>query len=396
MKEIQIKELRGDDIDPILEMAFYAFFSSPGNVEQLIKNKPFFKEDLCYALYEDDKVVAGLMLKPIMQNVRGSVKPMCGVAEVVTKPEARRQGYANKLMNLAFVKMKEKGQIFSTLYPFKESFYERLGYISFPQYRNAIFSPSSLTNLLKEKYEGTVERVNIKDGLDIYLDFLEDFQKKTHGMGIKHRTEQDRLKESPNFWLAFAKNSEGKVIGIMTYRITGFWKELKVRSFYHENSLAKYLLLQWLANHADQVREVHLPVFPNDYPETWNNDTFWGEKGKIMNREWVPSCMGRVVIVNKLNGLNVGTGHVSIKIIDEQCEWNNTSYSFTSNNGILEVSETSDYDCELTIQGFSAIIYGCYNLDDFPFKGWGDISEEIKKTIKFLFPPAYPYLHADF
>ena len=143
MKEIRIEELRGEDIDPILEMAFYAFFSSPGNLEQMIKNKPFFKEDLCLALYENDVSVAGLMCKPIMQNVRGTIKSMCGVAEVVTKPEARRQGYSKKLMILALKKMKEQGQIFSTLYPFRESFYEKLGYITFPQYRNAIFSPTS-------------------------------------------------------------------------------------------------------------------------------------------------------------------------------------------------------------------------------------------------------------
>ena len=228
------------------------------------------------------------------------------------------------------------------------------------------------------------------------MNFLEDLQKKTHGMGIKHRTEQERLKEPPNFWLAIAKNSENKIIGLMTYRITGFWKELKVRSFYPENSLAKYLLLQFIAQHADQVREVHLPVQPNDYPETWNNDTFWGETGKIMSRDWVPSCMGRIVEVNKLGGLNVGMGHISIKITDEQCKWNNNSYSFKSSDGILEVSESSDYDCELTIQGLSAIIYGCYNLDDFSFKGWGDISEKAKILIENLFPKVYPYLHADF
>ncbi|MHA1200893.1 MAG: GNAT family N-acetyltransferase [Candidatus Heimdallarchaeaceae archaeon] len=396
MKKIRIEELQGENIDPILEMAFYAFFSSPGNLEQMIKNKPFFKEDLCLALYENDEVVAGLMCKPIMQNVRGAIKPMCGVAEVVTKPEARRQGYSKKLMNLALKKMKAQGQIFSTLYPFKESFYEKLGYITFPQYRNAIFSPTSLVSLLKENYEGKIERVNIKNGLDIYLNFLEKIQKKVHGMGIKHRTEQERLKESPNFWLTIARNNDDEVIGIMTYRITGFWKELKVRSFFYANSLAKYLLLQWLAHHSDQVREVHLPVPHHTYPETWYNDTFWGEKGKIVNREWVPSVMGRVVSVDELSGMHVGKGKVSIKITDEQCEWNNNSYTFTSNNGVLEVSKTSDFVCELTIQGFSAIVYGCYNLDDFPFKKWGNISEEAKTEIENLFPPAYPYLHADF
>jgi predicted acetyltransferase len=396
MKDAEIRDVSGDKIDSLLEMVFYAFFTTPGDIERLIKNKHYFKEDLCYAIYEDDKPVSGLMLKPIPQNVRGVIKNMCGVAEVVTNPEARRQGYAKKLMNLAYQKMKENGQVFSTLYPFKEEFYERLGYISFPQYRTAVFSPHSFVPLLKMDLEGSVERINIKDGMDIYLDFIKKIQLKNHGMGIKHDTEQARMKDEANYWLAIAKNKNGEVIGLMTYRITGFWKEIKIRHFYVDNSLAKYLLFQWIAHHADQVNEIHLPIRGDEYPETWVNDAFWGSKGKIISRDWVPSAMGRVVIVDQLSGIHVGEGSVSIKITDEQCEWNNNTYLFESKDGILDVTEATEYDCELTIQGLSAIVYGCYNLDDFPFKKWGDISKENKQKIEKLFPKMIPYLHADF
>ncbi len=393
---MKIKELRGDEIDPIFEMTLYALYSSPGNIEQLTSKKPYFKEDLVLVAYEDDKPVSGLMCKPIPQNVRGSIIPMCGIAEVVTNPEARRKGYATKLMDLSFKKMKEQNQVFSTLYPFKESFYERLGYITFPQIRTAIFSPNALVGLLKSDLGGTVERISIKDGLDIYLNFIKKIQTKIHGMGIKHDAEQVRLKDESPYWLAVAKNDDDEVIGIMTYRITGFWKELKARHFYYENSLGKYLLLQWIAHHADQVREIHLPILPEEFPETWYNDTFWGEKGKIVSREWVPSCMGRVVIINELSGLDVGSGKISIKITDEQCEWNNAIFNFESKEGKLLVSTASEFDCELSIQGLSAIIYGCYNLDDFEIKGWGKLSEEAKIKIKKFFPPVFPYLHADF
>ena len=396
MNKVEIKELRGENIDPILEMTFYAFFTTPGNLEQLAKNKPYFKEDLVLVVYENDKPVSGLMCKPIPQNVRGTMKSMCGVAEVVTNPEARRKGYAKQLMILSYEKMKEQNQVFSTLYPFKESFYERLGYITFPQYRTAIFSPNSLEDLLKMNLEGDVERINIKEGFDIYLNFIKKIQKSVHGMGIKHDVEQARLKDESAFWLAIARNNDNEVVGIMTYKITGFWKELKARHFYYENSLGKYLLLRWLAHHADQVREIHIPILPNEYPETWYGDTFWGEKGKIISRTWVPSGMGRVVLVEGMSGLHVGTGKISIKVEDEQCEWNNKIFKFESKDGILDVVKTDEFDCELSIQGLSAIIYGCYNLDDFEYKGWGKISDEIRTKILNLFPISYPYLHADF
>ena len=41
-------------------------------------------------------------------------------------------------------------------------------------------------------------------------------------------------------------------------------------------------------------------------------------------------------------------------------------------------------------------INGCYNLDDFPFKKWGEFSEESKVKVEQLFPKLTPYLHADF
>ncbi|NPD89471.1 MAG: GNAT family N-acetyltransferase [Asgard group archaeon] len=395
MNKVEIKELRGEDVDPILELAFYAFFPTPGNIELIMKRKPYMKEDTCLVLYENEKPVSGLICKPIPQNVRGVIKDMCGISEVATHPEGRRKGYAKKLMKLAFDKMKEYNQGFSTLYPFKESFYERLGYVSFPQIRTAIISAKSLVPLLNLKLDGTVERMDFEEGFETYKEFLKEIRQRIHGMGVLHDTELERHKEEKKMWVIVAKEGD-EIIGIMTYAITGFWKDVKVRDFYCKNSLAKYLFLQWFALHADQIKNVHIPIKPDEYPETWLNDTFWGEYGKIQSREWVPSCMGRVVVVESISNLKVGHGKLSAKITDDHCDWNNKHYTFEGKEGRLSVSESTDYECELSIQALSAIVYGCYNLDDFEIKGWAKLSEENKEKIRELFPKIPPHLHADF
>jgi predicted acetyltransferase len=172
---------------------------------------------------------------------------------------------------------------------------------------------------------------------------------------------------------------------------------MKIRDFYYSNSLGKYLLLQFIAVHGDQVKEIHMiNIHPDDHPETWINDTFWGANGKIINREWVPTCMGRIIQVESMTGIDVGEGNISIKVTDQYCDWNNKIFKLESENGILSVSEIDEYDCEVTIQGLSAIIYGSYNLDDFEYKGWGKISKENQKKIEKLFPQKSPFLHADF
>jgi len=395
MVKIEIKELKGEEMVHAIDLAFYAFSPSPGSAEKMKGLLPYFKDDTAYVLYEDDNPVSALVCKPIPQNVRGIIKPMCGIQNVATHPEARRRGYSRKLMLEAFNHMKKNNQVFSTLYPFKETFYERMGYISFPQIRTAEFTASNLEPILSLDTNGQVERIEIKDAFEIYREFLHQMRENIHGMGVKTDTELVRVKNESPYWLAVAKENE-EILGIMTYKVTSFWKEIKVRDFYYKNSQGKYLLLKFLAKHADQVKEIHLPIRTGEFPETWINDTFWGETGKIKSRDWVPCPMGRVVIIEQMNGMKVGTGNVSIKIKDNLCEWNNGVFSFESKDGILQLEKTDNYDCELSIQGLSAVVYGCYNLDDFSFKGWGKVNEESKEKITRLFPPDSPHLHADF
>ena len=69
---------------------------------------------------------------------------MGGVADVSTHPKARRKGYIRQLMRFIYEQLKNQGYVLSCLYPFRESFYERLGYVTFPQTRQAIIKTTDL------------------------------------------------------------------------------------------------------------------------------------------------------------------------------------------------------------------------------------------------------------
>ena len=137
-----------------------------------------------------------------------------------------------------------------------------------------------------------------------------------------------------------------------------------------------------------------VPIRPNEIPETWAPDFVWGEKGEVKTWDWI-SPMGRVGIVEDLSGTPVGSGEVALKIRDDDCAWNNRSFSFSAEKGILQVTPAKDYDCEITIQGLSAIVYGGHLLEDFPYRKWGVLSKDMITRITALFPPKLPYLHAD-
>jgi predicted acetyltransferase len=64
-----------------------------------------------------------------------------GVWGVATAPAARRNGYCRRAMAALLAAARADGQAFSTLYPFRESFYERLGYVTYPLTRIARSAP---------------------------------------------------------------------------------------------------------------------------------------------------------------------------------------------------------------------------------------------------------------
>ncbi len=395
MHHVTIRKATDKETEEALAISFYAFHPTPGSLEKHLKQLPYFRETTNYILYENKKPASLIACKPLTQNVRNSIKPMCGIANVASNPEVRRKGYIKQLMDTAFTHMQENHQIFSTLYPFKEAYYEKFGYVTFPQYRVGVCTPQSLGLLLNRDLGGTVRRMTMTEGFEIFTTYLREMQKSHHGMGLLPVSELERLKDESPFWLAVAYE-EDTPIGILTYKITGFWKEMRARDFYYSNTKGKYLLLQWMAKHVDQIRKIFIPIKPDEYPDLWVTDAFWGEVGQVRTREWAPNPMGRVVQVDGLSGLQVGSGCISLTIHDDQCSWNNHTFKFEAKNGILQVTKTHDSEGELSIAGLSAIIYGCYNLEDFDHKRWGSLSEDVKTRIPHLFPFALPFLHADF
>lgn len=106
--------------------------------------------------------------------------------------------------------------------------------------------------------------------------------------------------------------------------------------------------------------------------------------------------MSRVLDVEKISGMNVGEGRFSARIIDPLCPWNEGSWHFESCDGKLEASKTSTADCELTIQGLTALIAGTHDPQDIPLHGWGDLNPATQLILCEMFPMMHPFMHESF
>ena len=111
----------------------------------------------CHAVFEDETPLSIAASTGMTQNIRGKLFPASGVWGVATSPTARRKGYCREVMGSLLNAERESGKVFTNLYPFRESFYERLGYVAFPLTKIARFTPDSLAPLLKMDFDGHIE-----------------------------------------------------------------------------------------------------------------------------------------------------------------------------------------------------------------------------------------------
>lgn len=396
MPTVEIRPLVGAEwIEAWLPLGAYAFEPTPPlpDRQELERFAQTERDPLHLMLFEDGKPVAGASRSTMAQNVRGTLYPCGGIWGVAVHPSARRSGYARRLVGELLVAMRAEGSALTALYPFRESFYARLGYTTFPQPRITSFAPQVLLPLLRVDLEGAVELLSIADGVEPYLAYLEHFQRSHHGFGLFDREQTaGGLRVSNHAWLALARR-DARVVGVMTYENQGDPRRMLVRSFYCDDYGARYLLLEWFARHIDQISEVEVRLLPGELPETWLPD---------LNPQYRSgpghAPMGRVLDVARLGGMEVGAGEFVARVRDEQCPWNEGVYQFRAVDGRLQVTPgaTDDAACELTIAGLSALIYGTHEPETFALRGWGAPSAALQATLLTMFPPRLPFLHETF
>ena len=395
MSKIETRKLSLEEAAPVFSwLTSYAFTPNPPT-----RTAESFSERLAHtagvntylALYEDDQAAASAGAGPMTQNVRGKLVDSAGIFMVATNPAHRRKGYAFQLLKELLQQIREDGFGFSTLYPFRESFYERLGYTTWFPPITAEINIHSLAPLLKQDFGTHLEQLELVKGLDVYFEFIKRYQKQTHGMAsFTHQAPPDP--ERHKAWLVTSRIN-GEMDGVMMYDLQGkdvTQFKFNVYRFYYLNPASRYQFLNWIARHIDQTSEVSINLPPFEQPQTWLSDL----EVRLSARRIPP--MGRVVDIEKLSGLPVGDGQFSVEISDPTCPWNEGIWQFSSQGGKLSVTKTNTSDCTLGIQAISALVYGNIPPKDYRYRSWGEVPAEVQSQMTSLFPPARPHLHEYF
>jgi len=282
--------------------------------------------------------------------------------------------------------------VVSTLYPFRPSFYGRLGFVGLPHRRVATFEPQGLAHLLGADLPGTVERLPMRDAFDAWDGLILRKLEEQHGWAVFDAVRKAEFRTDA-VWVAVAR-SGGEVVGAVAYRIDRYGGDLVAQDMLTTGPLGRHLLLQFFARHVDQVGRIVATVGLDDVPELWGTD-FTVTTSGVVGFPRSPAPMARVLDLEALAGLPVGEGAVTVEVVGDPLV--RGTFRLAGEGGYLAVSQASAAaGATLGVAGLSGLVYGVLDPVDVVARGLGRIDTGAAASLRTLFPRAMPYLFADF
>jgi predicted acetyltransferase len=145
---LSFRTAREDDLERLIDVHTAAFPDARGREARLrnfTRNALGDSSDLWVAVTgAPEVVVAHGFLFRLRAWFGGVLVPVGGIASVGVAPEARRRGVGSALVGHLHAVSFERGDALTVLYPFRQSFYARLGYATTSTYRRIRVSPSSI------------------------------------------------------------------------------------------------------------------------------------------------------------------------------------------------------------------------------------------------------------
>lgn len=377
------------------EMGVYAFGSTPATQTEHDRSHMEARADARILMaYEGETPVAKVVGLPMPINVRGVVQQHGGVSGVVAMPQVRRRGVIRLLMGQLMREMVEQdGDATSTLYPFRESFYERMGYSCWPHAVKIEMTPADLSGIMKLSLEGQVELSHLRDDWDAWEAFYRRFMATRHGLAMASPARNRVMRRMNPSWLAKVVVN-GETTGAMLYAIDDDSRTMRVRAMFALDMNAHYQLLEWIARHTDQCKRVSIRVPADTRPELW-----WPDANAVIgaNRDelW-HAPMGRVLSIEKLAGIGAGDGSVTLRVEDPSCPWNSDVWTLAGRGGELAVSRGGSPAASVTITALSAAVFTGQDPATFRYRGWGEVSPAVREALMGIFPPVTPYIHEEF
>ena len=262
---IRYRAARRTDVETLAELAYRAY-----RVSSLEKRREFYTDHPRFGLRDvrvaelDGQIVGSLVLYPFQAWVRGTRVPLTGVGSVAVSPEHRRRGIGEAMLKAMLREMRQRGDAMSVLFPFRDSFYRKLGYGVIEVGRQMAFAPTLLPSSDEAR---RVRRLMLPDRPSV--EALYDKVAAGGHFALTRRREwwTERLWTTPRDWVVCEGRRRGQIEGYLCYEADAeagpFRLSLTVQEFVAGTPEAHRGLIGHLASLSDQVAEIHV-IAPGD------------------------------------------------------------------------------------------------------------------------------------
>jgi predicted acetyltransferase len=354
---------RADEIDDLGRLIAHSF---PG----VGRDTAFWREHLATPAYgggpetllvgEDAKrVVAALQLHPLRQWIAGVRLQNAGVGTVTIAPTHRRRRLAAQLMLAALRAAKERGDVVSSLFPFRMSFYEQLGYGQCDVAHQFQVVPTALRDSPERA------RIELLDNDAARADALLYYNEWARTQnGQLERTEQlwQRLLDAPDRALFGWRGDDGTLQGyaIVSYRADQpNVRILDAEEVAWSNTAARAGLYAWLASLGDQWPQLLIRALPSQRLGEWLRDprlprgtvpawNLWAPAGTLMM-----GSMFRLVDVERAWQQRAVAPYLALDLVldvhDAQLEDNHGRWALTIEGGQATMRRTSASAADLAL-----------------------------------------------
>jgi predicted acetyltransferase len=356
---MEIREVGPEGVSEALYIGRQAFMHGERTGEGWF-NDPNRPETLMLGVYDEDGMQAGMGIHAFRVHLGPDVVvPMGGIGGVACLPASRGKGYTGACLKVALERMREAGQVISSLYPFSWAFYRRYGWEWVGLNRNYTVPSRILTPHVETE---RIRAAKAKDRPAIEACYAR-FAGHYRGMLARDEKKWNTvLSDSDNHHtFAYLYAPEGETEGYMVIR-GGSRERVAIHDFIALTPRARMAFLGLLRRQEMQTEKFswHAPGDDSLYHQLCHND---------VETRLAPMTQGRVVDVAGALAAwrpqQQARGRVDLAVADECAPWNTGTWRIEYEGGRVDVGRTdAEPQISMDIQALSQCYYGTPTVDE--------------------------------
>jgi predicted acetyltransferase len=311
---------------------------------------------------ENDGVLTGsLTLYPHAMTIAGEAIKCGGIGSLAVLPEYRMNGIARQLMMAAYAAMRTSDTPLSLLYPFKHSFYQRMGYGLVGDIHTMTVPTSAIPRFSERDDVHPLSEHELPALIDCYNSFAEH---NTCVITRSYETWRFAVKRArKNHWSYWCHHSDDHITG---YMLIDEKDTVTVKEFVYLTPSALRGLLGFLAVYKTQS-PLFIPFARDEFFHLLCTDPLDVSERMLyglypLSGHYGHGYMMRIVNVDeaiRVRRFRDTTGTVTLHIIDDLIPENTTTVSIIFEGGSAHrVQEISTNVISLTVSAFAQVYAG--------------------------------------